>query len=741
MSESSSHPFDAAQALAALLPAALLVWFGPGAPLRDVPTTASTAAGVAALATLIPAALLVARRTPLRARGLVPLLIVITIAELGARTVAVDSFEARRALLTLWTGLALYLCGASLADRGRAVLALGLACLSLALTLPVLTFDGPAGVLGNTGDLSEAALPGALCGLGVFLAGTGFVRVLGLAATLVYAWYVASVPVWTGVVSLGFAIALGIVLSLKHRPLARHARLGLVACLLLALPFGWRAVRADRPAHATPAASALAPPPAGGGVEFRLRTARALPAMVLDHPFVGVGPGQFQAAFPPYRDPAETLVSSLQRREPTPIEVEHAHDDWLEGFAELGLVGGAAWALFLALAGLRALRALFARDVMRQTLGLATVALLTSALANAPLLYGVASAPIAFLVLGALAGGPEGKNEGKNEDDAQRPKRRLAPLLPLACVVLLAVRASAAYDFVRHGAALSRLARITVEMNGETRLRSTRLGPILDDALDACPDSVAALSQRAQLERARDRSGAERLVREQALLLRPWNFEHLVGLGSLHARGKNFGEARRYYDRAGEIDATSPVLLQNRTQLALDSGDSDALIDALAELEREDALEPAWVRRAGAEQLLRGRPGLAHFLLSKLDARYAVHDPNVSYQLAQEHRSAGDKLLADGLLANAQLLFAREHIADRKPEVAIRNYRQSVRVSRDYIEGGAHLVRLEMAAAQVQAEKTEDARTTLEGFEATAAELIELPTWAGQALLDAGLLR
>src|SRR6185503_20035170 len=86
-------------------------------------------------------------------------------------------------------------------------------------------------------------------------------------------------------------------------------------------------------------------------------------------------------------------------------EVEHAHNDWLQGFCELGLVGGALLALGLALSARAALRAL--GDEARLPAAVAALALLVNAFVHAPLSSNAAAAPLALALFGGLA--PEGE--------------------------------------------------------------------------------------------------------------------------------------------------------------------------------------------------------------------------------------------------------------------------------------------------------------------------------------------
>jgi hypothetical protein len=121
-----------------------------------------------------------------------------------------------------------------------------------------------------------------------------------------------------------------------------------------------------------------------------------------------------------------------------------------------------------------------------------------------------------------------------------------------------------------------------------------------------------------------------------------------------------------------------------------------------------------------------------------------VTDGDHSFALAHQLREAGGRdLLADGAMANAHFLWARGQVADQVPETAIRSYRQALQIAegRSGLPGDAIGVRLELAAAEILAERFEDARATCKGLEPTPVHWRMLPVWAGQALMDAGLMR
>lgn len=740
-------PADALQGWLTLVPALALAWPGPGALLVDVPTTVSAAAGWTALLTLPAALALALRRVEVRLSGSTLLLAVLVVAAIGAGR-AGDPFEARRSFTSLVSALVLTLSGASLGDRGRRVLARGFALATLAwVVFAGLDRAGAhTGVLGNTGDLSEAALPGALLGLWVFASTAGPWRVVGAAAAATYGIYAGALPVIAGGLALVLASLACAGASLRNQAVGRLARLALLASVVVLAAYGGRELVADGGRAGDPAPAADATPAAGelGGVEFRLRTWRRLPNLFLDrwsHWALGVGPGQFERTYPPYRDPLELELSSHGRAEPTPVEVEHAHNDWLEGPLELGAVGGLAWILFLLWGLARSGRALLGPDPLAAALGAAAIAALVNAGANSPLLHGVAAPAVIWPILGAVMGrGPE------SGGSASAPPRRAARLLaPLAGLLLLG-RAGAALAFVRHGDALARVAHTTLLYGDELEgLRAGEVGPLLAEALEACPDSALALEKRHELLAARGASAADRIANlERLLALRPHRFGALLNLGAVLAGEGRFAQAGEAFEHAGELDPTHPALLRNRLRLAIDTGDQDQFLASSARLRVDGIVDDAWLERTAAELLLSGRPGIAAAMLAQLDPTLVVTDPESSYVLARRLDDEGDRpLLADGARANAHFLWARGHVAQGAPGQAAVSYRQALRIARGYpgLPGGAALVKLEMAAAQLLDQHPDDARETLEGVTAAPVHWRLLPAWAGQALMDGGLLR
>ncbi|MBK7641730.1 MAG: O-antigen ligase family protein [Planctomycetes bacterium] len=432
-----ASPIEALCALACLLPALVCAWPGPGALLRSDPWPQYAGAGLELLLALPALALAIAggtfRGVKLLTLFLVPLLVQVGWISFGSPS---DTLDASRALFVMLAGLALLVAGSSLRAGGRRILARGLVVVALALLLPALLDGarGNTGALGNTGSISQSALPGAAVGALLFVYDRGAWRALGALAVCAFVGYVGRVPVLAGAVVLALVL-----LAAALR--ARNLRLCAGALLaLLAFAHPWRAPQAP----AAPAPSGLHVAAAGdtGGLAVRTKILARTLRLVQANLVFGVGPGQFAARFPPYRDPAEIEISTHQRRLDTETEVEHPHDDWILPLVESGLVAGLCWIAFLIAAGWMALR----RLATPEPLAAAALALLGNAAAHGVLTFDAVSSSLAFATIGALLAREERPSVGWS--------RRF---LPLAALALCLVQLPRAWALVRHGQALSDL--------------------------------------------------------------------------------------------------------------------------------------------------------------------------------------------------------------------------------------------------------------------------------------------
>jgi tetratricopeptide (TPR) repeat protein len=396
------------------------------------------------------------------------------------------------------------------------------------------------------------------------------------------------------------------------------------------------------------------------------------------HPLLGVGPGQFAARFPPYRDPREIELSTHGRALPVETEVEHPHEDWIAPSLDLGGIAGLVWIVFLLVVAANSLRALrpiaVESDPSRATLGAAATAALAYAVVHAPFTYEPAAASIAFVAFGAVL--PRGR-----------------PFRPWP-VLITFVAAPAALGLVTHGRSLALLAR-----PGEQDV--VVVAAAIERALNACPDSPLARTLRARL--CEERGDDPKLVAEawtHVLKVRPHRVEAIMQLAFAHLRTGEPERAREEYRRALALDRTHPGIVKNLRLLDLQEGRFES----------------------GREWLDEADPS-----------------PETCFARAKAERDGGDALLADLLEARAHLDWARQHADAGRFEDAVRSYRQSLRVTRDHVAGGARRVRLEFAAALAESGRESDARTEIADLGTRAGDREALPRWAAERLARLGV--
>lgn len=757
---------DRATALALLLPAAVLAWPGPGSLLAGDPNPGVTGTGVLALAALPAAALSMLHRGRVEARGLALLLAHLGLGLIVSRFGGLsDTFGARSALLLSTSCLVLFQAGAGLGLDGRKWLVRGTVLVSLILSLGAELHPGGAGPLQNTGALAAAALPGAVLGAFFLATERGPWQWTGAAALGLHAAQDGRAPSWGGLLALGLGIAALALFgkarfgdrSMRWKRMAVPLALATVAalCGMALAPSG--DARLESAEVAAEAAGAQAPlaPTSTGGIEVRLRVWGRLSALLADFPALGVGPGQFAAEFPPYRDPAEIELSSFGRRLEQEKEVEHAHNDLLNPVAESGLLGGSLFALFWVLLLRTAVLQIRRDPGTRAALGAAMIGLLAMGLIRAPLHVHPIAAALGFGIAGALLG----------RRDRGGEVGRARQLLPVGLFVLLAIDAGSALDLVRHGQALTASHRALAEFaavdDGTTptpdSLRAARLFDAHEEAIRAvefAPDSPRALAHLARLEGSMGTAGEE--VRALWLLhlsVRPHSIEGLVQLGIVEERLGNPEAAREAWTRALELDPGHPRVLRNLAQLELDSSEVDRLPDDarayLRRLEAAGLLDRDWLRDRCARELLAARFERAEELLAMLDADWGSLGPTQAHGIAEqlEESAASDPnahpshaRLRVGLRVLAQARWARRDFASQENwDQAVISYRHALRLARDAGHPGPPVLRFEMAAAQLLAGDPDGARGTLEGLEADAVSLRQVPEWTSRALIDGGL--
>ncbi|MEW6074099.1 MAG: O-antigen ligase family protein, partial [Planctomycetota bacterium] len=660
------------------------------------------------------------------------------VATLGRAT---DTFEARRSLVLAATSLLLLNGGAELGPAGRRWFVRGAVLLAIlwsgfAVAHWALAAEGHlGGVLGNPGPLSQAALPGAAAGAWLVLRRRDVWFAPGLVAFALFVAHAAAAPVLAGLVAILAILLLGVRLArgggaTERRLAAILAAPTIVAAGAVYAAGGFGGGTAVEREQAAAEGEAM-----DGGIAARLLIWGRLPALLAAHPFLGTGPGQFAAAFPPHRDPAEAVLSRHGAASELATEAEHPHNDWLHGVVQHGLPGGALWLLFLFLVLRAAVRAARGAGEAHAAAGAAGLAVLVNALVHAPLLVSPASAGVAFPLFGLLL-----EADGRDAP----PFHRMLVVRVGGILSLLA--AWAALPLIEHGRATSDYVRAAREIE-----RLTREEPPADPAAlarageearaaaarahRAAPSSVPAAMLRVRLA-----EGADKLAAiEAGLARRPHSFALLDELGGLHARADRLDAARAAWEAALALDPRHPRILRSLTRLEMHAGRIERGLEHAGRLRADGNLDPGWVDDLGGELLLEGGLAAARAVLAATDERLSGGDPELIAGLAQEAEQADRGRRADVLFALANLEWARGHVAAGDLSTAIRIYRQAFHPTLRLHAGGAPLVRLEMAAAQWRAGRPDDARATLGDLLPTAAQLARLPAWAREALAAAGL--
>jgi O-antigen ligase len=606
------------------------------------------------------------------------------------------------------------LAGTVLGRDGRACFAGGLLAASAAFAGYAVLDDGNAftGALGNTGSISEAGLAGAVAGAGLAAFASGWKRIAGLATLALFLFYTARVPVLAGSLACAAGVA-ALVMAARKEP--RSRMLVAVGCLALALvaltiPFASRA----RPAPVANAPAVSTSP--AGGVGVRLLVWRGSMSLFAEHPLLGVGAGQFAARFPEHRLQEEIERTTYGRRRAEETEVEHPHNDWLAPWLEGGIAAGLPWTIFLVLAALAAWRKLASRDPVDVALAASALALLVNALVRGPLLQNPASSPLAFALFGVVLA---------RDPDGMRSFARRA--LVIGSSLLLAAVAFRAWAFFQHGRALQAVTQSEVDVDD---VRAATVA-----ALDACPDSVLALTTSARLSAGR-RDAAPIAIEEwtKVLELRPQRIEALLSVGRLLAAAGESARAEHAFDRVLRLDPNHPVAEQNKATLALNAGRVSAGLAWLDRMPATRAPTQDWLEHLAALLALRGIDDSADALFARVDPATAGAGAEQCLEFAKRAEEAGrDKLVVEAWKARAQRRWARRHAADGRFADAVRSYRQDLRVC-EINTFEPRRVRLELSAALERAGRAEEARAMRAGLEPTPEDLAAVPDWARETL-------
>ena len=718
------------------LPALVLCSPWPGV-MQDVPTNVSAAAGwtlLLALPALLVTALQV--RGSWKALGLVP-------AAFGAFALLCqgrslfglgDVFEAERTSLSMMTAAALVLAGARLGPEGRKGLIEGLLPVPLLVAAGSFLTNHPGAMLGNAGDAAEAALPAAVLGIFAFTSRRGFPRALALAGLVAYG-------IWAGIsdsrlASVGFgALALLLVLPNARKTRPHEIRIALVIAGVLAGSLGLHTW-----GHQTAATPAVAASQGEGGLAFRRLLYGSTPTFFAAYP-MGVGPGQVARDYPPFRDSREISVSEHQRLEPTPVDVEHLHQDSLQLIAEQGWLIGGALVLLLGWIAAQSFAALRRTSSTRAACGLGVLAFLGAGLINAPLMAGVAAPAVALPLLGALI--------APNKFSA-----RSKSLGPEGVILLLALAlAQPAWEFVQHGRALGELgqAKRALELTkDETSMRSGMqvAREAIDRALLARSFSVDALAQSARLGDLPPEQ-SNRVLR-RILSLRPHRRAALMDLANSQARMGNLQEAHDLQEQLRGLDPGNPVLCRNALLLALDRRKPQEVRTALTATQTHQAASEQDLRRLMQRNQLQGRSASSAPLWEALGEGNDLDNPDEAFAAADRANKRDAQIQADALLTLAHRGYAQRALDRGDLGGALRSLRQALRASARGLEAlagstgttsrGAEALRIELAGVLAADGQLDAARGELQGLKLNPQDILGLHPTAGDALLSQGLL-
>jgi O-antigen ligase len=493
------------------------------------------------------------------------------------------------AAMARWGSLFGLACGASVLDdaregRDRALQSVTIAAAMVAaigllqhlqvVTLPIPVISRPGSTFGNRNLAAEVIAMALPLGLGAAAGARGRdTRIVMLVALMLELLFLAATR--TRGAWIGAACGLGTTLWLAKLRWSRSAlALSLGAIVLAGVaasvpgPFDPRDA-ADRKRY-----SGVVELLENGfdshstALRTRLGLWRRTMSMVHDHPFVGVGPGNWPVVFPRYAEPNATrdgvLSASLAPRQ--------AHNDALERAAESGLPGLLALGLLTAGTTVAVGRRLRTGDDARATTAAAAGALV------ALLALSVTGFPLEMpgtLMLAGLALGLVAPAAVRPRVPAPVSPPRLVAYAPV--VVGLAFLSCAAVRAERNvrgsrwlGTAESALHRDPGLLGAAGALWA------LEHSLEATPDDFRAHLRTAQMKLRQHHSRESARAAERALALEPYDPNALAALAAAELDAGDPDAARRDAARALALLHDHPFALQLRARAAEQEGDATA---------------------------------------------------------------------------------------------------------------------------------------------------------------------
>jgi O-antigen ligase len=284
-------------------------------------------------------------------------------------------------------------------------------------------------------------------------------------------------------------------------------------------------------------------------------------AMVRDHPFLGVGPGNWPVAFPRYAEPGATRDGVLSATH----SPRQAHDDLLERAAETGLPGLLALGVLAAGTLLAARRRIENSEtrVAASAAASALIALVGLSLASFPLEM-PGTLTLAGLALGLVA------SDGRAPSSLPRsPVRAVAAVV--AASVLLPFAAVRALHGVRSNAWLGAAERAMRPDRGPPG--TSEALEDLERALDSQPGDFRAELRTAQMLLREHRPADSAHAAAQALAVEPGSPNGWAALAAAELAANDEVRARRDATQALRLLEDYPFALDLRAQAAEHAGD------------------------------------------------------------------------------------------------------------------------------------------------------------------------
>jgi hypothetical protein len=307
----------------------------------------------------------------------------------------------------------------------------------------------------------------------------------------------------------------------------------------------------------------------------RLGLWRRTLAMVGDHPFVGVGPGNWPVFFPRYAEPgaARDGVQTLA------LAPRQAHNDLLERTAETGGLGLASLLILGAALVLAIRRRLRAGDQDARTATAAAagalVALVAAGITGFPLEM-PATLAIGGLALGLMAPGPD---QVAGRWGHPHLRRATAIAVSLAAVAWAGLRAE------RHLRGNHWLGQAERLVHGDPGPRGAdRALSALERARAATPGELRVHLRTAQMLLRLDRGPGAALAARRALALEPFSPNAWITLASAQLAARDVEGARASIERAHALLHDQPLALFVDVRAALAAGDLRGAASARARL-------------------------------------------------------------------------------------------------------------------------------------------------------------